>query len=272
VPRTVAFLNKKGGVGKTSTCHHLSGALAQAGRKVLLVDADPQASLTQGLFGPEVARAIPPHETIAALFDDAGGPPVAELVRPTEVPGVHLLPGSEAMEDLNVTRPAGTGALQYALRDAVAEAGGPFDLVLIDCPPNVQLCSWAALVAADGVVVPLQAEDYGAQGLVAVRRSILQVQAETNPDLVLLGYLVTMFNKSLGVHTTYDADLRAVYGADVFSAVVPLAKDFKEAVILRKPVGRYKPRSAAAKAVAAVAEELLGRLDGRVGNASRRVA
>src|SRR5215217_6713320 len=89
--RTVAFLNKKGGVGKTSTCHHLSGTLGQKGLRLLLVDADPQASLTQGLVGPEAARAIPPHETIAALFDDAGGPSIGELIRSMDIPGVSLL-------------------------------------------------------------------------------------------------------------------------------------------------------------------------------------
>src|SRR5262249_61923944 len=83
VMRTVAFLNKKGGVGKTSACHHLSGALGQKGLRVLLVDADPQASLTQGLLGPEVARGIAPRETIAALFDEAGGPPVGEALPAT---------------------------------------------------------------------------------------------------------------------------------------------------------------------------------------------
>ena len=137
-----------------------------------------------------------------------------------------------------------------------------FDLALIDCPPNVQLCSWAALVAADGVVVPLQAEDYGAQGLVAIRRSLARVTAEANPGLRLIGYLITMFNKSLGVHISYEADLRQVYGDDVFATVIPLAKDFKEAVILRQPVGIYKAASAAAKVIAGLADELLERTRG----------
>src|SRR3954469_16928520 len=202
--QTVAMLNKKGGVGKTSTCHHLSGALARKGRRILLVDADPQASLTQGLLGPEATRALPPQETIAALLDEAGGPPIGDLVRPTEVEGVSILAGSEAMEDLNVTRPWSTGALQFALRDALAEVEGRFDLAILDCPPNVQLCSWAALVASDGVVVPLQAEDYGAQGIVGLQRAIRRIQAGPNPDLVLVGYLITMFTKTLSVHMSYE--------------------------------------------------------------------
>jgi chromosome partitioning protein len=270
--RTVAFLNKKGGVGKTSACHHLSGALARKGLRVLLVDADPQASLSQGLLGPEVARGMNPTSTIAAIFDDTGGPPIGDLVLPTPIEGVSLLPGSEAMEDLNVTRPWETGPLQFALRDALGELAAGYDLALIDCPPSVQLASWSALVAAHGVVVPLQAEDYGAQGLVAIRRSIARVRTEANPDLKLVGYLISMFNKTIGVHVSYEADLRQVYGDDVFALVIPLAKDFKEAVILRQPVGHYRPKSAGAKVIAGLAAELLERLEARVGAVERRVA
>src|SRR6478752_2391146 len=97
--RTIAFLNKKGGVGKTSTCHHLAGTLARRGLRVLLVDADPQASLTQGLLGPEVARQLRPRETIAGLFDDAGDAGMASLVRPlAAVPGAALVAGSARMD------------------------------------------------------------------------------------------------------------------------------------------------------------------------------
>jgi chromosome partitioning protein len=176
------------------------------------------------------------------------------------------------MEDLNVTRPWETGPLQFALRDALGEIAAGYDLTLIDCPPNVQLCSWAALAAADGTVVPLQAEDYGAQGLVAIRRSLGRVRGEANPALQLIGYLITMFNKTLGVHISYEADLRQIYGDDVFTTVIPLATDFKEAVILRQPVGHYKPRSVAAKVIGGLAEELLERLEDRVGAGQRRVA
>src|SRR4029079_13809489 len=98
-----------------------------------------------------------------------------------------------------------------------------FDLVLIDCPPHIQLWAWSALGAADGGVVPLQAEDYGAQGLKAIRRTIARVQAEANARLALVGYLVTMYNKALSVHVTYDGYLRQLHGADVFSGVIPPA-------------------------------------------------
>jgi chromosome partitioning protein len=150
-------------------------------------------------------------------------------------------------------------------------------LVLIDGPPHIQLCGWAALVAAQGIVIPAQAEDYGAQGLVSILETIDQVRDLANPGLTVLGLLLTMFNKKLAVHGTYEANLRSLYGDDVFAVTVPLATDFKEAVTLRMPVARYKPRSAAAKAILALADELLSRLDGRLGvvedsAAERRVA
>ena len=162
VPRTIAFLNKKGGVGKTSTVHHLAGTLARRGLRCLLIDADPQASLTQGLLGPEVAEELDPRETIAAIFDDSGAIPARSLVRPTAFNGLFLLPGSEAAERYNDPNPWESGMRQFVLRDAITEASDGFDLVLIDCPPHIQLWAWSALVAAQGVVVPLQAEDYGA--------------------------------------------------------------------------------------------------------------
>jgi chromosome partitioning protein len=271
--RTIAFLNKKGGVGKTSTCHHLAGTLGRRGLRILLVDADPQASLTQGLLGPEVARQLKPRETIAGLFDDAAEADMADLVRPVSVPGVALVAGSGRMDRFNALEPWTTGDAQYILRDALREVAGDFDLALIDCPPHIYLCAWTAMVAAHGIVVPLQAEDYGAQGVAAIQGSIDHVRSGANPRLAVLGFLLTMFNKSLAVHAGYAADLRAIYGDLVFDAVVPHAKDFKEAVMLRKPVVAYKPRSVASRAVEALADELLARLDARAGDdASRRVA
>jgi chromosome partitioning protein len=272
MPRTVAFLNRKGGVGKTSTVHHLGGTLAKRGLRVLLVDADPQASLTQGLLGPDVAEALDPRETIASILADDGCPCPSALVRPTAFANLSILPGSEDAEHYNFHDPWTTGLAQFALRDALEAAGEGFDLVLIDCPPHAQMWAWSALAAADGVVIPVQPEDYGAQGLKSIRRTIADVQAAVNPRLVTVGYLVSMYQKGLSVHVTYESHLRAMHGADVFDVVVPTAKDYKEAVTYRKPICEYKPRSAAAKATAALADEFMARLEERIPDASRRVA
>ena len=258
-PLIIAMLNRKGGCGKTSTCHHLAGAFAKEGRRVLLVDMDPQASLTQGLFGPQVTESLNPRETVAGLFDDAFDPEPADLIRPTPFPGISIVAGSNDLDEYNLPRPQDTGGLQLTLRQFLRESHDLFDVALIDCPPNLSLCSWSALLAANSVVVPVQAEDYGAQGIVYIQRAFDAALAYHNPRLRLAGYLVTMFNKTLGIHTAYNHQLRTLYGDQVFEAIVPLAKDFKEAVAARQPVSFYKPRSAAAKAIKAVADEVITR-------------
>lgn len=264
-PIAVAMLNRKGGCGKTSSCHHLAGSFARDGRRVLLVDMDPQASLTQGFFGPQATETMPKARTVAGLFDDAFDPDPEDLIVPTGFDRIEIAPGSNLLDDYNVPRPQEGGELQLALRRFLKEAGPGRDVILIDCPPNLHLCSWSALLAADFVVVPLQAEDYGAQGIVYIQRAFDLALSRHNPRLRLLGYLLTMFNRSLGIHTAYETQLRTLYGDRVFRAMVPLAKDFKEAVAARMPVTAYKPRSAAAKAVKAVANELLERAGAAAG-------
>jgi chromosome partitioning protein len=255
----LTLLNQKGGVGKTSTCHHLAGTLAQLGRRVLLVDNDPQASLSQGLWGPAVARALDPAETLAAVYSGDVFP--EQVVRPSGVAGVDLLAGSRAVNDWNLPRPyEAPYEAQTCLRSFLENLRGAYDLVLIDCPPNLCLCSWAALVASDALIVPLQAEDYGAQGIMDVQDSVSLVTAGPNPGLHLLGYLITMFNARKTVHRMYEQRLRELYGPDVFTAVIPHAADYPEAIAYRKPVALYKPRGAAAKAVRALADEAADRL------------
>jgi chromosome partitioning protein len=256
----VTALNQKGGVGKTSTCHHLAGTLALLGRRVLLVDNDPQSSLSQGFWGPVAARQLDPAETIAAIY--RGDEPFPEqVIRPTGIAGVDLVPGSRYANDFNLPRPHETPyetqACLRAFLDGVRER---YDVVLIDCPPNLCLCSWAALVASDCLIVPLQAEDYGAQGIMDVQDSVALVTAGPNPGLLLLGYLITMFNARKTVHKLYEQRLRELYGADVFATMIPHAADYPEAIAWRKPVALYKPKGAAAKAIRSLADEIEARL------------
>jgi chromosome partitioning protein len=264
-------LNQKGGVGKTSSCHHLAGTLARAGRRVLLIDNDPQASLSQGFWGPEATRSIGRAESVAALYDDALLPIPAALIRPTGIEGVAIVPGSKALTTFNMRPVERWAEAETGMRDFLDEARDTFDLCLIDCPPNLHLCSWAALVASDFLIVPLSPEDYGAQGIIDVQESVALVQAGPNPALRLLGYLVTMHDKRLGIHIAYETMLRALYGPAVFTTPFPLAKDFKEAVASRLPISHYKPKSAAAKAAVSVASELQERIEHEIQDA-RRVA
>jgi chromosome partitioning protein len=256
----VSLLNQKGGVGKASSCHHLSGALARMGRRILLIDNDPQASLTQGFFGPEAMRSLAFSESVAALYDEEHSAVPEVVIRATGVAGVDLVPGSVRLTRYNQLPVDRWADSERGIREFADEVRDTYDLILIDCPPNLHLCGWAALTASDGIVVPLQAEDYGAQGIVAVLEAIDAVRLRTNPRVRLLGLLLTMYDKRLGIHLAYEKHLREIYGEQVFEATFPLAKDFKEAVAARQPVTTYKPRAAAAKATIAIGEELLRRI------------
>ena len=133
--------------------------------------------------------------------------------------------------------------------------------MLIDCPPNLHLCSWTALAASDHLVVPLQPEDYGAQGIADVLESLARVRAAGFP-VGLLGYLITMVSPRRTLHQLYEEQLRELYGRQVFAARVPESPEFPEAISRRQTIAQYKPKGAAAKAIRALAEELLERIDG----------
>lgn len=258
--RVVAMLNLKGGVGKTSATLHVGAALAKLGRRVLLVDNDPQSSLTQGFLGPDGASALPEPATVSAVHAPGSEPDPDGLVLPTGLPGVSLLPGSKRAGRWNRMPDADWPASQWGLRSLLAAVRADHDLALIDCPPNLYFCSWAAMLASDRILVPVQPEDFGSQGLADVHE-YMEFGRRINPGLGLLGYLLSMADKRLAVHAAYEQQLRDTYGDLVLANALPLSKDFKEAVTYRAPVTAHRPRSAAARAALAVAAEVLARVE-----------
>ena len=267
----ITILNQKGGVGKSSTTHHLSGTLSQMGRKVLLLDADPQSSLTQGIWGPVATRQLDSASTIASVL--AGDRPhPQQVIHPTPLPGVDLVPGSRAATTFNTPDPhLASYEAQGVIREFLEESAEGYDVILADCPPNLHLCSWAALAASDHLIVPLQPEDYGAQGIADVLESLARVQAAGFP-VQLLGYLITMVSPRRTLHQLYEEQLRALYGDQVFAARVPEAPEFPEAISRRQTISQYKPKGAAAKAIRALAEEMLARIESADSQAVQGVA
>lgn len=251
---TFAILNRKGGVGKTSLSIHLAGAYAAKGKRVLLLDLDPQASLTQGLLGPEATDRMPQSATVAALFGDADYQP-ASLPVPTAIPGVSIVPGSGSLDEINIPQPQSAGPYQTVLRELLDGLGAAHDLVLIDCPPTLYLCSWCALLAADRVVVPVMPDQYGTHSIVAMQDLVAQARAR-NPRLDILGFVLNKLQPRLALHQLYEGNLREMYGGHVLVNAMPLLADYALAAATGQPVEAWKPRSKAAQLARAVADEL----------------
>ncbi len=256
---TICFINQKGGCGKSSTCFHLAGAFALRGHNVLLIDADPQGSLSQGFFGSALIENLPVESTLAALFDEeCGFVDLQSLPQPTDFERITVVRANQHLAKHNMPVPENQGLKQFAVRELVESATG-FDIVLIDCPPNLYLCSWAAMIAADFVVIPVPPEDFGTQGLRTVHQAVDGVR-KLNPGLRRLGHLITRYDARLLVHKSYHEKLRTLYREKVLNTVIPEASAFKVALACRQPVGFYSSRSAAARLTDELRRELLERV------------
>lgn len=267
----IALFNRKGGVGKTSLCFHLAGHWAGQGRRVLCLDMDPQASLSQAFLGP-ACNSIPHEQTLASLFDGCETPKPETLIHgagdltgvplPKQAPkwGVFgVCPAGNELGLYNLTDPQSRTALQSALAMFVNEWRPHYDFILIDCPPCVQLCTWASLLAADNVLVPVIPSDPGVQGLTHVRELVAQAQSKCNPRLRLLGYVLSMVQRN-GLHRGYADLLRQSYPGQVLLTEVPRGTLFEQSITARVPVPLHRPKSAAAKVIGALAAEIDGRV------------
>jgi len=270
MPTTICLINQKGGCGKSSTCFHLAGAFAAAGMHVLLVDVDPQGSLSQGFLGSALVEGLSPQETVAVLFDESLF--FAErdrLIRETEFEPIFVCPANQHLASFNTPQPERAGMFQHVLREFLQDYGGRFDLVLIDCPPNLYRCSWTAMLASDFVIIPVPPEDFGTQGLRAVHQTIEQAR-KLNPALRRMGHLVTRCDRRLLIHRSYEERLRELYGNMVLDTVIPEASAFKVALACRKPVEFYSPQAPAADLTRRLGREILDRIAAK--SARRQVA
>jgi chromosome partitioning protein len=251
---------RKGGVGRSTLLYNLAGSLAKRGLRTLLIDLDPQASVTQICLGPEIVDSLPAHRSVVSLIDDAMFGAVETITVPSGIPGVDLVPGSNSLARFNFPEPEKTGPLQDTLRDALADVRGRYDAILCDTPPSLETLSWLPAVAADVALTPTPAEALAVQELVHTGRFLERVRWSRNPKIVWLGVTLTMFQPRLAIHEAFARSLRETYGNLVLENAIPYNTAFKECVVVRKPLAFWKPKTAAAKAVDAVAGEILERV------------
>lgn len=255
-PIIVAFSNRKGGVGKTTLASLMAAECARRGIRTLLIDADGQGSLTQGLLGPAGYLDQSAERSLAALFATEGTEPdQAELIVPTAVVNLWLLPSSLDLEQFN--QPGRHDAPDLNLSLFLRDLEG-FDLILIDCPPNLSRLTTAAWIAAHCLIVPLIPEDYSAQGIPHLQDKLRRTR-QHNPRLRLAGYLLTMVHP-ITIHKAFEKKLRSGLGRDVFARRVYHRAAIKEAIVHRMPLHKYRPSSAAVEEVVLVADEFLERI------------
>jgi chromosome partitioning protein len=252
VGRTIACANQKGGVGKTTTVVNVGAYMVADGARVLVVDLDPQGNATSGL-GAE--RAEPGASIYDALVNHV---PLADLVRPTSIPGLDLVPSSVALAGAEVEL-AGVSQRERRLARLLPEVVAAYDTVFLDCPPSLGLLTVNALTAADAVLVPLQCEYYALEGLSQLIATIHLVRDHLNPGLAVEGIVLTMFDARTNLSADVAAEVRRHLPDAVYDTVVPRSVRLAEAPSHGRPIAQYAPDSRGAEAYRALASEMRGR-------------
>lgn len=247
--RTIAVLNQKGGVGKTTTAINLGAYLAAENRKVLIVDADPQGNATSGLG--IVSGKL--RSSLADLLLGDGKPKTA--VVKTRVKNLDILPCDNRLASAEVDL-AGAQQREFALKKALDAVEG-YDYILIDCPPSLGLLTVNALVAADLVLIPVQAEYYALEGLSQLLQVMQQVRRGLNADLELLGVVMTMFDKRTSLAQQVYNEVKRHFAEKLFEVVIPRNIRLAEAPSFGKPISEHDKWSKGARAYKKLAKEII---------------
>ena len=249
--KIIAVVNQKGGVGKTTTAVNLTAALIEAGKKVLLCDFDPQANATSGLG---VEKRTLRRSVYNVIIDDV---PAQETIVHTKfgdvLPASADLAGA-AVELLGLPQP------NFRLRSALQTVEDAYDVILIDCPPSLELLTINALAAAESILVPVQCEYYALEGLADLMHTMRLIKKKINPQLDIFGVILTMFDGRTNFSTQVAQEVRRHFPGKVFANVIPRNVRLAEAPSHGLPVGAYDRSSKGARAYQAVTEEIIKKL------------
>ena len=253
--KIIAFANQKGGVGKTTTAINIGASLAAIKKRVLLIDLDPQGNAGTGLG---FVRASHKQSAYGVIMGTAN---ITDNILTTAVPGMHLLPSSQALAGADIDL-LDMENREFRLRDALKQIQEHYDYILLDCPPALGYLTINALTAADAVIVPLQCEFFALEGIQQLMDTISIVKEKWNPELENLGVLLTMYERRYTATRAVDDDVRQTFGDLVFKTVVPRNVRVSEAPSHGKPALFYDFNSTGAQAYLRVATEVINRTEG----------
>lgn len=250
--KVVSFTNKKGGVGKTTTVVNMAAYCADLGKRVLLIDLDSQGNATTGLgFSKNALK----KSVYSVLIDDEK---ISNNVLPTEVPLLDILPAnvdlSGAEVDIVYKR-----SREQILKNALKEVKNNYDYIFIDCPPSLGLLTINAWVASDSVIIPMQSEYYALEGVSQLMNTIALVKQHLNPNLVIEGVVITMYDGRATISKQIAAEIKKFFKTKLYEIIIPRNIRLSEAPSYGKPIMLYDPKCVGARAYKALTEEFLSR-------------
>jgi chromosome partitioning protein len=258
----ISVLNLKGGVGKTHTSWLLASVAQERGDRILLIDLDTQANLTRSFLD-----TVAPEQSVAELFNPAAEVEAAGIVHHTNFSHIDLIPSVPQLSTFDESAQVRWEETDshFALVDPLEQLRSQYDLIVVDCPPRLSLVSFAALCAADFVIIPLEAADWGAQGVTQVAEAVRYVQSRYNDKLELLGYLVSRFKRARAFQQTYWKKLRHHFGRLAFDTAIPDLARFEQSVTERVPITLHSKGSIEA----GIARRLYAEVQRRISRSKR---